>query len=190
MWRKLYDWVLKLSAHPKATWWLGGISVAESSFFPVPVDVMLAPMVMAQRERAWFLAGLTTVCSVIGGVIGFFIGMFMIEAVTPLLKDMNYWDSYLTAQSWFVEYGFLAVFVAGFTPIPFKVFTIAAGASGMSLPLFILASLIGRAGRFFLVAGLVYAFGEKLEERLLRYIDIIGWVMLALIVAGVVIYKI
>lgn len=189
IWARLYDWTLQLAGHRHAERWLAGVSLAESSFFPVPVDIMLAPMVMAERERAWRYAAVAAVFSVLGGVIGFYIGIYLLDAVTPLLHQVGYWEHYQTAQGWFARWGFLTVLIAGFTPIPYKVFTIAAGASGMALLPFILASLVGRSGRFFLVAGLVYAFGKKIEDRLLRYIDLIGWITLALIIVAVLIIK-
>lgn len=183
-WRKLYDWVIQLSAHPKAVWWLGGLSVAEASFFPIPVDVLLAPMVMAQRNRALYLAVVTTVCSVIGGLIGYAIGYYMLDAVTPLLHQLGYWHGYERVQLWFAEWGFWAVLVAGFSPIPFKLFTIAAGASSMLLAPFVLAALISRGLRYAMVAYLVRWAGPAFEKNMLRHIDTIGWVMLAMIVIG------
>ncbi|MGB1581186.1 MAG: YqaA family protein [Nevskiales bacterium] len=188
MWRRLYDWVLGLSTHPKATWWLGGLSVAEASFFPIPVDVMLAPMVMAQRHRALQLALLTTVCSVLGGLIGYAIGYFMLDAVTPLLKDLGYWEAYEQSQAWFLQWGFVAVLIAGFSPIPFKIFTIAAGASAMLLAPFVVAALISRGLRYLLVAYLVRWAGPAFEKHMLKYIDAIGWAMLFLIVLGATLY--
>lgn len=189
MWLKLYDWVLRLSAHRRAPAWLAGLSVAESSFFPIPVDVMLAPMVMARPERAVPLALLTTVASVIGGVIGFFIGLWLLDAAMPLIIDMGYLPAYETARLWFEQWGFWAVFLAGFTPIPYKVFTIAAGAGGMFLPLFVAASLVGRGGRFFLVALLVRWGGPKIEPHLKRYMDQIAWSTLAILVLGLLAYR-
>lgn len=189
IWRRLYDWVIQLSAHPRAVWWLGGLSVAEASFFPIPVDVLLAPMVMAQRNRALFLALLTTICSVIGGLIGYAIGYFMLDAITPLLHRLGYWEGYELARSWFAEWGFLAVLVAGFSPIPFKIFTIAAGASSMLLAPFTLAALLSRGLRYLLVAYLVRWAGPAFERNMLRHIDSIGWAMLFLIVLAAVIYQ-
>ena len=181
---KLMDRVLSWSRHPKAPWILGGLSFAESSFFPIPPDVMLMPMVMAQRDKAWRLAAITTVCSVVGGLAGFMIGVWFIDAIIPVLHDFGYWDAYQRAQAWFVEWGFWAVLAAGFSPIPYKVFTIAAGAMSMALAPFALASLVGRASRFFLVAALVYWGGERFETTLRRYVDILGWVIVALIIVG------
>lgn len=150
---------------------------------------MLAPMVLARPERAWSLALLTTLSSVAGGIIGFFIGAWLLEAVTPWLIEWGYWPAFETAQAWFATWGFWAVFVAGFTPIPFKVFTIAAGAAGMFLPLFVVASIVGRGGRFFLVALLVRWGGPKVEPHLRRYMDQIAWTTLAVLLIGILVYR-
>lgn len=164
-----------MSRHRHAERWLAALAVAESSFFPVPVDVMLAPMVLAQMSRAWALAAIATVGSVAGGIVGWLLGLWLIEAILPMLESVGYITAYNTATAWFESYGFWAVFTAGFTPIPFKVFTIAAGAAGMNLLVFILASLVGRAGRFFLVAGLIRWGGPTIEPHLRNYADRIGW---------------
>lgn len=175
----LYDRALVWAAHPRARWFLGGLSVAESSFFPVPPDVMLAPMVLARPLRWWSLALLTTLASVVGGVIGYFIGFFAIDAVMPWIERAGWAGHYETANAMFDEWGVWIVFLAGFSPIPYKVFTIAAGAAGMALGPFTLASLVGRAARFFLVAGLVRAVGPRIEPMLRRHIDTVGWLVVA-----------
>jgi membrane protein YqaA with SNARE-associated domain len=175
----LYDWVLAWSRHPHAERYLGAMSFAESSFFPIPVDVMLAPMCLAKRERWVRYAFIATAFSVLGGVAGYGIGYGFFEAIEPWLRTSHYWDAYETSRRWFDEYGVLVVFVAGFSPIPYKVFTIAAGVAMLSLPGFILASLIGRAGRFFLVAGLVRLGGQRFEDSLSRHIERIGWAVVA-----------
>lgn len=189
MFRRLYDWTMRLSRKPNAPHILFWFSTAESVFFPVPTDVMLAPMVMAQRARWLRLALIATAGSVLGAAIGYPLGYFSIEALTPLLQDMGYWHAYEKASAWFVDYGFWALFIAGFTPIPFKVFTIAAGAAAMPLAPYFAACFVGRMARFGLVAGLVRLAGPAFEARALRYIDIIGWVMLALIAAAVAVWK-
>lgn len=178
----LYDRAMRWSVHPHAPWYLAGLSFAESSFFPVPPDVMLAPMSLARRERAFWYAALTTLASVLGGLAGYAIGHFALAAVTPWLQDLGYWDSYMRGQRWFQEWGFWAILLAGFSPIPYKLFTIAAGALGLFLPAFVLGSIIGRGGRFFLVAALMVAGGERLESGLRRYIDVIGWVTVGLLI--------
>ena len=135
----LYDRVMRWSRHRHAEWYLGAMSFAESSFFPIPVDVMLAPMCMANRDRWMRYAANATIMSVLGGLAGYAIGYLTFEAIEPWLRESSYWDSYQTARSWFDQYGFWAVFVAGFSPIPFKVFTIAAGVATLSLPGFVIA---------------------------------------------------
>ncbi len=189
MFQKLYDKALLWSKHEYAPKYLCALSFAESSFFPVPPDVMLAPMALAQPDKALRFALLTTIASVLGGVFGYGIGYFLFDSIEPWLQTTHYWDSYLTAKSWFENWGFWAVFVAGFSPIPYKVFTIAAGAMSMVFLPFVLASVIGRGGRFFLVAMLLAAGGEKLESKLREYMDRVGWATVALVIIGAGIYK-
>ena len=171
----LYDRVLAWSRHPHAERYLGAMSFAESSFFPIPVDVMLAPMTLADRTKWIRYATIATVFSVLGGLGGYAIGWGMFEAIEPWLRESHYWSAYLTARSWFDDYGVWVVFVAGFSPIPYKVFTIAAGVAALNLPGFFIGSLIGRAARFFLVAGLVRAGGQKFEDTLSKHVERIGW---------------
>ncbi len=178
----LYNIALTWAAHRHASWYLGGLSFAESSFFPIPPDVMLAPMTLAKREKAWRFATITTVASVLGGLFGYAVGMFAFDMVEPLLHDFGYWERFQKAVVWFGEWGFWVVFLAGFSPIPYKVFTISAGTVGMALFPFILASIIGRGARFFLVAGLVRWGGEKMDQLLRDYVDRIGWLFVALAV--------
>lgn len=171
----LLDRVLRWSRHPYASWYLGGLSFAESSFFPIPPDVMLAPMVVARPERAWWLAGLTTLTSVLGGMVGFWLGLIAMESVLPLVERWGYAEPFARATAWFARWGFWAVLAAGFSPIPYKVFTIAAGGMAMPFAPFLLASALGRAARFFLVAGLLFWGGERLEGMLRRYVETLGW---------------
>jgi membrane protein YqaA with SNARE-associated domain len=181
----LYDRVLRLAAHRHAERWLAALSFAESSFFPIPPDVMLAPMTLARPARGWWFAILTTVASVLGGLFGYLIGWFAIDWILPWIVDLGYAEAYGTATDWFGRYGFWAVLVAGFSPIPYKVFTIAAGALHMFLPGFVLASALGRAGRFFLVAGILVFGGPRMEHHLRRHIDTIGWITVVVIVVAI-----
>lgn len=189
LFRALYDKVLIWAGHRNAQWYLGGLSFAESSFFPVPPDVMLAPMVLARPRRAWYFAGLTTVASVAGGLLGYLIGMFAFELVEPLLHRLGYWDSYQHARDWFERWGVWVVFIAGFSPIPYKVFTITAGAMSMAWLPFVIASTIGRGARFFLVAGVVRWGGSRFEPMLRGYIDWIGWLAVLLVVVLYLIFR-
>lgn len=177
----LYERVLSWSVHPRAEQALAAISFAESSFFPVPPDVMLAPMCLARPQRAWRLATITTVASLLGGIAGYAIGVFLFESIEPWLMDSHYWSAYLTGREWFDAWGIWAVFLAGFSPIPYKVFTIAAGVAALNLPGFILASLVGRGARFFLVAGLVRAGGPRMAAFLPKYVERIGWSVVAIV---------
>ncbi len=177
------------SLHRHAPWYLGGVSFAESSFFPIPPDVMLAPMCLARPAQAWRLALLTTLASVAGGLFGYSIGYFAFDAIEPWLRVSRYWDSYQLAVAWFHQWGFWAVFIAGFSPIPYKVFTIAAGALSMAILPFTLASVIGRGARFFLVAGLMRWGGSRMEALLHRYVDRLGWVTVGLVAIGLLTYQ-
>lgn len=184
----LYARAMIWARHRHAPWYLGGVSFAESSFFPIPPDVMLAPMSLARPERAWRFALITTLTSVAGGLAGYAIGHFAFDAIEPWLQTTKYWASYQKAVEWFGAYGFWAVFVAGFSPIPYKVFTIAAGVLAMPLAPFTLASVVGRGARFYLVAGLMKWGGSRMEEALYRTIDRIGWATVMLVALGGLVY--
>ncbi len=168
--------------HRHAPWYLGLLSFAEASFFPVPPDVMLAPMSLTQPARAWRFALISTIASVAGGLCGYLIGVWLFHLIEPWVHALGYWPAYLQVMRWFESWGFWAVFLAGISPIPYKVFTIAAGSVTMAVPAFVLASLIGRGMRFFLVAGLMYWGGARLEGALRRYIEWIGWILVSLVV--------
>lgn len=173
---RLYDIALRWARHPKATRYLACLSFAESSFFPIPPDVMLAPMVLAKRDKAWWLATVTTVTSVLGGIFGYLIGWLAFDLIEPWLNNIGYGDELELSQQWFERWGVWVVFIAGFAPIPYKLFTISAGALAMSFIPFVLASIIGRGARFFLVAGLIKVGGKKMETALYKYVDILGWI--------------
>lgn len=171
----IYDRCLEWAAHRRAPGFLAAMSAAESVVFPVPPDVMLAPMTLATPQRWWRLAAICTLASVFGGLLGYALGSFALEAIWPWIERVG-WDArFYQVQGWFERYGFWIVLVAGFTPIPYKVFTIASGAAGMGLLPFVLGSLIGRGGRFFLVAGLIRLGGAPLERMLRRYVEWLGW---------------
>jgi membrane protein YqaA with SNARE-associated domain len=186
---KLYNKMLSWSRHPHAPCYLAVVSFAESSFFPIPPDVMLAPMALAKPDRAWYLAFICTLSSVLGGIFGYLLGKFAFVAfVHPLIDHFGYMPQYLQIVEWFGRWGFWIVFVAGFSPIPYKLFTIAAGVVDMVFIPFVLASLISRGARFFMVAGLMRWGGERLEKKLEKVIDILGWSCVILILLGYLIY--
>ncbi len=165
---------------PHAERILGGLSFAESSFFPVPPDVLLAPMTLAHPGRGWRYATLVTITSVLGGLFGYLIGYYALELVEPLIQQWGFESSYLHAKALFDEYGLWIVFLAGFSPIPYKLFTISAGALTMSLPLFLLASLVGRGARFYLVAAFVIWGGEKFLQMERGWMTRLGWITVLL----------
>jgi len=185
----LYEKAMHWARHPKAPWFLGGLSFAESSFFPVPPDVMLAPMSLAKPNKAWYYASLTTITSVLGGILGYFIGVFAFDVIEPILHNYGYYDRYELAKNWFETWGFWAIFLAGFSPIPYKVFTIASGVVGMAFLPFVIASFIGRGLRFFMVAGLMAWGGEPMEKKLHKYMDIIGWTLVGLVIVLWLVYR-
>lgn len=178
----LYQRVLVWSKHTHAPKFLVGLSFAESSFFPIPPDVMLAPMVLARPHQAWWLATITMVASVLGGILGFLIGYYFLSIVEPYMIHWGYASVYATAVHWFSMWGFWTVLIAGFSPIPYKFFAIAAGALGMPIIPFIIASCIGRGSRFYLVAILLAWGGRYIERYLYRAIDWLGWIT---VIAGV-----
>jgi len=186
----IYMAVLGWAKHRHAERYLAVLSFAESSFFPIPVDVMLAPMVLADKDKAWRLAAVTTIMSVLGGMAGYLIGAFFFEAYGDQI--LNYFHAHETFESIkasYVEHGMIIILMAGFTPVPYKIFTIASGVMGVALLPFVLMSLLGRGARFFLVAGLIRLGGDKLESTIHKQIEILGWGTLVLIVIGFLIYK-
>lgn len=186
----LYDRVLRWTQHPKAVWLLGIISFTESVIFPIPPDVMLAPMAMTQPQRAWRLAALTTVSSVAGGALGYLLGYWAFDAVVlPMVETLGYQDKLAQVTEWFSVYGIWVVFIAGFSPVPYKLFTVTAGVMQMMFLPFIVASAISRGLRFFLVAWLLKTGGPSMALKLRRYVDIIGWSVVVAAVLGYLTYQ-
>lgn len=182
----LYEKVMVWSKHKYAPYYLYFTAFIESIFWPIPVDIMLAPMALAKRHLAWRFALGATIFSVLGGACGYYLGHVLYEPVVlPFIEMMGYQDKIATAQSWFSEWGVMVIFIASFTPIPFKVFTITAGVMSMVFWPFLLTALIGRGLRFFMVAGLMVLGGEKMEAKLSKYIDVLGWLT---IIAAVILY--
>ncbi len=187
MMRRAYDWMMRMAASRRAPWALALVSFIESSFFPIPPDVMLIPMVLSRREEAWWYATVATFASVLGGLLGYAIGYYFYDAIgLPILKFYGR-EHALDAFIDFVHtYGVPAVIIKGATPIPFKVVTIAAGVAKMDLPAFIGASIIARAMRFYLVAGLLYFFGEPIREFIERRLTLVTTVFVVVLVGGFV----
>lgn len=171
----LYDKTISWSKHPHAPYYLAGVSFAESSFFPIPPDVMLMSMGLAKPASAWRYAFIATLFSVVGGIFGYLIGVFGIELIEPFINGSSYAQSYQHVAEWFKIYGVWIIILAGFTPLPYKLFTIAAGAMMMPFLPFVVGSIIGRGLRFFLVSTVMYFAGERIQTRLRHYVDVIGW---------------
>ncbi len=183
--RKLYDWTLHWSKTPQAPYALFAIAFIESSFFPVPPDVLLIAMVVADRKKWIRNALICTTGSVLGALLGYLIGWSLYETVGKLIVETYHLGPAmeLVGQK-YAENAFLTVFTAAFTPIPYKVITIAAGLFRISLPVLVLASIIGRGARFFLVAGVLRVFGARVEKTIEKYFDIFSVVFLVLLIGG------
>jgi len=182
--------MISLARHRFAERYLYGITFAESSFFPIPTDIMLGPMCLSQPAKALKFAWWTTFFSVLGGILGYAIGFFLFDLIEPFLHSLGVWSKYQQVGSLFNEYGIWIIFIAGFTPIPYKFFTIGAGAMVLNLPIFIISSFVGRGLRFFLVAWLLSTYGAKYEDKIIKYIEIIGWVLVAIFVVLLLYIKI
>lgn len=181
----LYHKTMTWARHPHARRYLAVVSFVESWFFPIPTAVLLAPMVLANRHLAWQLAWIASITSVLGGVFGYLIGYFFFEQLgKPILDFYNAEQTFHSMQQWFAQYGVWLVLLAGVTPIPYKIFTIASGLLGLPIVWFVLASLIGRATQFFLVAGLLWWGGEKIQRVLEKWLEVSGWGLLVLVVGG------
>ena len=185
MLRDLYDWMMALASEAKAPWALAIVSFIESSFFPIPPDVMLVPMVLADRDRAWRFATIATVASVLGGLLGYAIGYYLYDSVgLPILKFYGKEHALDTFIAFVHDYGVPAVIIKGMTPIPYKIVTIAAGVAKMNLPAFIGASIVARAMRFYLVAGLLYFYGEPIREFIEKRLALVTTAVVVLTVGG------
>ena len=190
MLRRLYDWTLSLAAHKHAILALALISLVESSVFPIPPDILLIPMVLAARDRAWVIAGVCMVASVIGGVFGYGIGFFLFEQIgKPILEFYHYSSRFAEFQETYNEWGAWAVFFAGVTPFPYKVITILSGVIGLSMPVFIVASILARGLRFFIVAALLWKFGEPIKAFIERRLGLLFVLFCILLIGGFVLVK-
>lgn len=190
--RRMYDWVLSWADTPYGTPALFVLSFAESSFFPIPPDVLQIALSVARPKRAFYYAGVSVIASVLGAIVGWFIGYALWAAVGDFFfayvpgVDAH---SFARVQGLYQQYGFLAILVAAFTPIPYKVFTIAAGVFEIALPVLLLASVLGRSARFFAVAAFLYVFGPGVKNLIERYFDVAALAFTALLIAGFVVIK-
>ncbi|AAU38878.1 YqaA family protein [[Mannheimia] succiniciproducens] len=185
----MYDKTMQWSKHRFAAFWLCLVSFIEAIFFPIPPDVMLIPMSMSKPKSAVRLALYTAVSSVVGGMIGYAVGYYAFDFVQGYITQWGYQQHWDTAISWFQQWGILVVFVAGFSPIPYKVFTIAAGVMQMAFIPFVITAFVSRAARFLLVAKLAAWGGEKFAAKLRKSIEVIGWAVVVLAVIAYLILK-
>ncbi|WP_284298173.1 YqaA family protein [Thalassotalea loyana] len=186
---KLYEWTMQWAEHKFAPRALAFLTFIESIIFPIPPDVLLAPMVLSKPEKAWNFATIATVSSVLGGALGYLLGAWMFEPIIePVINQLGWAHKLEQVMLWFEQWGVWVVFIAGFSPIPYKLFTVSAGFLGLAFIPFLIASTIGRGMRFFLVAGLIKLGGKEMESKIRQWIDVIGWVVVLLIVAVYIYY--
>ncbi|MCH2069056.1 MAG: DedA family protein [Shimia sp.] len=185
MLQRLYDWTMHLADHPRALWALAIVSFAESSFFPIPPDVLMIPMILARPSRAWLIALVALVSSVIGGLFGYAIGFFAFETIgEPILKSLGKADAVAEFSTRFNDFGFWAVLGAGITPFPYKVITIMSGFTHMPLATFMATSVLARGIRFFLVAALLQKFGEPVRDFIEKRLGLVTSLFLILLFGG------
>jgi membrane protein YqaA with SNARE-associated domain len=190
MLRNFYNTVIGLSARPAAPFWLFGIAFAEASFFPIPPDALLIPMALAQPRKAFWFALIATIGSVLGGALGYAIGFLLLAKLAqPIIDFYHYHAAFMAFQQKFAQYGVWVILIKGLTPIPYKVVTIAAGAAGFNFPLFMLASVITRGGRFFLLALLLRRFGPPVRNFIENRLGLVTSVVAAGIIGGFLILK-
>ena len=190
MLRRLYDWVIRLAGHPKAIYAMGIVSFAESSFFPIPPDVMLIPMVLANRTKAFTIATVCTVCSVLGGLLGYAIGFYLFETAGAwLVKFYGLQSGLEKFRQGFAQYGIWIILIKGLTPIPYKLVTIASGAAHFDLFTFVWASIVTRGIRFFAVSALLWKFGEPIRAFIEKRLTLVTWLFLIALLGGFVAFR-
>jgi len=188
--RRLYDWVIRLAGHPRAIPAMGVVSFAESSFFPIPPDVMLVPMILANRQKAFTIALVCTVCSVLGGLLGYAIGFYFFETIGAwVVKTYGLQAGLEKFRDEFTRYGTWVILIKGLTPIPYKLVTIASGAAHFDLFTFVWASIVTRGLRFFLVAALLWKYGEPIRAFIEKRLTLVMWLFLIALVGGFVAVK-
>src|SRR6516165_7284359 len=188
MLRRIYDWCILAADKPHALWILAGVAFAESSFFPVPPDIMLAPMSLARPKRAWLFASVCTVASVLGGILGYAIGALLYDSVGHWLINLyGLGDKVEAFRASYAEWGALIILLKGLTPIPYKLVTITSGFAGYNIWLFILFSIITRGGRFFMAAIVLNRYGEWIRVRIERHLALSVAILAIVLVAGFII---
>lgn len=189
--KRLYNWVLSWAHTPYGAWALFLVSFAESSFFPIPPDVLQIALSLSVPKKSFRYAAISSVASVIGGIFGYAIGLYFMEGVGyNIIKLYGLTDRYLYIQQLYRQYDAWAVGIAGFTPIPYKLFTISAGAFGIDLSVFVIASVVSRSARFFIVAALIYKYGERIRAFIDRYFNLITIAFTLLVILGFIAIKV
>lgn len=190
MLRRVYDWVLHWAETPNGPIALFLLAFAESSFFPVPPDVLLIALAIGAPKRSFRFAGICTMGSVLGGALGYLIGYLFFDLVGLKILDFyGIFDKFSMVKELYLRYDVWFVGVAGFTPIPYKIFTIAAGTFNMNFPLFLAVSAVSRGARFYLVAGLIWKFGTRIRDFIDRYFNLLTVVFVILVVLGFIVLK-
>lgn len=190
MLRRLYDWTMELSGRPNAIWVLAAVSFIESSVFPIPPDVMLIPMVLANRKKAFTIAAVCTVCSVVGGLLGYAIGYWFFETLGAWVVETYGLQAGLERfREQFAQWGIWVILIKGLTPIPYKLVTIASGAAHFDLFTFVWASIVTRGVRFFLVAALLWKYGEPIRSFIEERFALVTWAFLIALVGGFLVVR-
>ncbi len=190
MLRRLYDWTIRMADHPHALWVLAFVSFVESSVFPIPPDVLMIPMILARPSRAWLIAGVALLASVVGGLLGYAIGALAYEQIgQPILESLGKAGAMEAFNTRFNDFGFWAVLTAGVTPFPYKVITIMSGWTGMPLGIFILTSILARGLRFFIVAWLLWKFGTPIRDFIERRLGLMFVLFVACLMGGFLVVK-
>lgn len=185
MFQRLYDWTQRLAAHRHAMPAMAAISFAESSFFPIPPDVVVVPMILARRDQAWKIAAVCTIASVLGGIFGYAIGYFLYESLGQwLIRIYGLQQAAGEFHDWYAEWGAALIMVKGLTPIPYKVVAIASGLAKFNLPMFIFASAVTRGARFFIIAALLKRYGAPIQAFIEKRLTLVGIIVLVSLAAG------
>ncbi len=188
--RKLYNWTLSKAGHKNSSWFLILVSFAESSFFPIPPDILLIPMILAKKLRAWFYAFICTISSVLGGLFGYAIGYYFYSSIgSIIIETYGLTNSFNSFENYYNQYGIWIVFGAGFTPFPFKFITIASGVFSLNIFLFIIVAFIGRGFRFYIISFLLYMFGDILKNIIEKYFNQLTILFFVLLIGSILLLK-
>lgn len=190
MLRPLYNWILRRAARKDAVWWMAGVSFAESSFFPLPPDVMLVPMCLAQPKKLWWYVNVCAFASLIGGAFGYAVGYYLFESVGRLIIDLyNAQESFTRFQEMFSLYGPWFLILKGVTPIPYKLLTITAGFAKLDFTIFMLCSVVARFSRFYMIAILLHFYGPQVQEIIEKRLMLVTTVLLVIVIGGLLSFK-